>query len=101
PKFVAARAHLTRACRGYQDLNRLALRLLRPGGTLFTFSCSGLLAPELFQKVVADAALEAGDDGGPIDAAIVARLGAGADHPVALAFPEGRYLKGLSCRRHH
>jgi 23S rRNA (cytosine1962-C5)-methyltransferase len=93
PKFAESRAQLTRAARGYKDINRLAFQLLRPGGTLFTFSCSGLLEPALFQKIVADAALDAGRS-----AQIIARPGQAADHPIALNFPEGGYLKGLICR---
>ena len=92
PRFVESKDHLTRAARGYKDINLLAFRLLRPGGLLYTFSCSGLLGAELFQKIVADAAL---DEGRP--ARIVGRLGPGPDHLVALAFPEGTYLKGLVC----
>ena len=68
-------------------------RLLRPGGTLFTFSCSGAMPPDLFQKIVADAALDAGRD-----AQILRHLTQAADHPTALNFPEGAYLKGLVCR---
>jgi 23S rRNA (cytosine1962-C5)-methyltransferase len=71
----------------------LALKLLRPGGVLFTFSCSGLVTPELFQQVVAGAALDSGRE-----AQIIRRLSQGPDHPVALNFPEGEYLKGLVCR---
>ncbi len=93
PKFADARAHLDKAARGYKDINLLAFKLLRPGGVLLTFSCSGLLAPELFQKIVADAAVDARRD-----AAVVERLSQPPDHPVALAFPEGAYLKGLVCR---
>ena len=93
PKFADSRGQLARAARGYKDINLLAFKLLRPGGTLATFSCSGLLAPELFQKIVADAALDAGRD-----ARIERWLAQGDDHPVALPFPEGRYLKGLVCR---
>jgi 23S rRNA (cytosine1962-C5)-methyltransferase len=93
PKFVESRAHLTRAARGYKDISLLAFRLLRSGGVLVTFSCSGLMDPALFQKIVADAALDAGRT-----AAIIARLGQAGDHPVALAFPEGAYLKGLVCQ---
>ncbi|MGH8742352.1 MAG: 23S rRNA (cytosine(1962)-C(5))-methyltransferase RlmI, partial [Burkholderiales bacterium] len=74
-------------------INLLALKLLRPGGLLMTFSCSGGVSPDLFQKIVAGAALDAG-----ADVQIVSRLGAAADHPVALNFPEGDYLKGLICR---
>ncbi|MEX0951700.1 MAG: class I SAM-dependent methyltransferase [Gammaproteobacteria bacterium] len=90
PKFVDSKAHLERACRGYKDINRLAMLNLRPGGYLLTFSCSGLLATDLFQKVVADAAVDAGRNG-----LILRQLQQASDHPVALSFPEGRYLKGL------
>jgi 23S rRNA (cytosine1962-C5)-methyltransferase len=93
PKFADSRGRLPKALRGYKDINWLAFRLLRPGGVLFTFSCSGVLEPALFQKVVADAALDAGRD-----AQILQSLGQAADHPVSLRFPEGRYLKGLICR---
>lgn len=93
PKFAESRVQLARASRGYKDINLLALKLLRPGGVLFTFSCSGLMTSELFQKIVADAALDAGRD-----ARIVRRLSQAEDHPVALPFPEGAYLKGLVCR---
>ncbi|HID87667.1 MAG TPA: 23S rRNA (cytosine(1962)-C(5))-methyltransferase RlmI, partial [Anaerolineae bacterium] len=79
--------------RGYKDINLLALRILRPGGILFTFSCSGLVSPDLFQKVVFGASV---DDGR--DVQIIERLSQGPDHPVLLAFPEGEYLKGLVCR---
>lgn len=93
PKFVESRKHLDRACRGYKDINFVAMQLLKPGGVLMTYSCSGLLAPELFQKIVADAALDA-----KRSAQILRRLSQAADHPVALNFPEGTYLKGLVCR---
>jgi len=93
PKFVENKAQLSRACRGYKDINLLAIKLLKPGGTLFTFSCSGLMEPALFQKIVADAAVDAGRH-----VQILQRLEQAEDHPVALAFPEGHYLKGLVCR---
>ncbi len=93
PKFVTSRKQLESASRGYKDINLLAFKLLRPGGALFTFSCSSLMLPDLFQKIVADAALEAGRE-----AQIIRRLSQGSDHPVALNFPEGAYLKGLVCR---
>ncbi len=93
PKFAESRHQLPGACRGYKDINLLAFKLLKPGGTLFTFSCSGMMEPELFQKIVADAALDAGRR-----AAIIKRLFQGEDHPVSLNFPEGGYLKGLICR---
>ena len=93
PKFVQARAQLERGCRGYKDINLLAMQLLRPGGVLATFSCSGLVSADLFQKVVFGAAVDARRD-----VQIVERLGQGADHPVLLTFPESEYLKGLVCR---
>lgn len=93
PKFVDSRTHLEKAARGYKDINHLACQLLRPQGMLFTFSCSGLMPTDLFQKIVADAALDAGRP-----AQILHRLGPPSDHPTLLAFPEGTYLKGLACR---
>ncbi len=94
PKFAASAQQVERAARAYKDINRLAFHLLRPGGWLFTFSCSGGVGGELFQKIVAGAALDA-----QCDAQIVARTGAGADHPLTLHFPEGEYLKGLLLRK--
>ena len=94
PKFAPTAQHAPRAARAYKDINLCALRLLRPGGWLATFSCSGGVSADLFQKIVAGAALDA-----RAEAAIVGRFGASADHPVALAFPEGDYLKGLLLRR--
>lgn len=93
PRFADSRKQLPGACRGYKDVNLLAAKLLREDGVLFTFSCSGHMGAELFQKVVADAFLDAGRDG-----RILRRLGASPDHPTALGFPEGSYLKGLVCR---
>jgi 23S rRNA (cytosine1962-C5)-methyltransferase len=93
PKFAPTAAHAEKAARAYKDINLLAFKLLRPGGLLMTFSCSGGVTADLFQKIVAGSALDAGTE-----AQIVARLGASADHPVALNFPEGDYLKGLICR---
>lgn len=93
PKFAEARSQLERATRGYKDINLLAFKLLRPGGLLITFSCSGLVTPELFRQVVAGAALDARRD-----VQILHRLSQGPDHLVALNFPEGEYLKGLVCR---
>jgi 23S rRNA (cytosine1962-C5)-methyltransferase len=90
PKFAPTAAQARNAARAYKDINLLALRLLRPGGLLATFSCSGGVPAELFQSIVAGAAVDAG-----VDARIIERLGAGADHPVALQFPEGEYLKGM------
>jgi 23S rRNA (cytosine1962-C5)-methyltransferase len=91
PKFAHTAAQAERAARAYKDINRLALKLLRPGGLLFSFSCSGGIGVELFHKIVAGAAVDAGVDG-----AIVERLGAAPDHPATLFFPEGEYLKGLA-----
>jgi len=91
PKFAPSAAHAERAARAYKDINRLAFGLLRPGGALFTFSCSGGIGPELFHKIVAGAGIDAG-----IDAAILHRLQEPADHPGTLRFPEGQYLKGLA-----
>ncbi len=93
PKFAESRSQIESAARGYKDINLLAFKLLRPGGLLFTFSCSGLITPDLFQKIVAGAALDSGRD-----AHIIQRLTQAPDHPVALNFPEGEYLKGLVCR---
>lgn len=93
PKFAPAVKDVERAARAYKDINLLAFRLLRPGGVLFTTSCSGAVRADLFQKIVFGAALDAGRD-----AQIIGYLHQAADHPVALTFPEGAYLKGLICR---
>ncbi|MBC8077748.1 MAG: class I SAM-dependent rRNA methyltransferase [Chloroflexales bacterium] len=93
PKFAHNQGQLDRATRGYKDINLIAMQILRPGGLLATFSCSGLVSADLFQKVVFGAALDA-----QRDAQIVERLGQSPDHPVLLSFPEGEYLKGLICR---
>jgi len=90
PKFAASVSQVERAARAYKDLNRLALKLLVPGGLLFTYSCSGSISADLFHKIVASAALEAGVDG-----YISQRLEGAPDHPVSLCFPEAAYLKGL------
>jgi 23S rRNA (cytosine1962-C5)-methyltransferase len=90
PKFAPSAAQVKKAARAYKDINLWALKLLAPGGLLATFSCSGGVSAELFQSIVAGAALDAG-----AEAKIVERFGAAADHPVALEFPEGDYLKGL------
>lgn len=93
PKFAPTAATAERAARGYKDINLLALRLLRPGGLLATFSCSGGVNPDLFRKIVAGAAQDSA-----IDVQVLRTLQATPDHPVALAFPEGEYLKGLLLR---
>jgi 23S rRNA (cytosine1962-C5)-methyltransferase len=92
PKFAPTAAQAEKAARGYKDINLLAFKLLRPGGILVTFSCSGGIDAALFQKIVAGAALDAG-----VDAQIIEHLSQAADHPVSLHFPEGTYLKGLIC----
>jgi 23S rRNA (cytosine1962-C5)-methyltransferase len=90
PKFAPSAAQVRNAARAYKDINLWALKLLAPGGLLATFSCSGGVSAELFQSIVAGAAVDAG-----ADAKIIERFGAAADHPVATEFPEGEYLKGL------
>ncbi len=92
PKFAQTAAQVEKAARGYKDINLLAFKLLRPGGLLVTFSCSGGVDAALFQKIVAGAALDAG-----AEAQIVEHLSQASDHPVSLHFPEGTYLKGLIC----
>ena len=92
PKFAPTAAQAERAARGYKDINLFAFKLLRPGGMLLTFSCSGGIDAGLFQKIVAGAALDAG-----VEAQIVEHMSQAADHPVALYFPEAAYLKGLIC----
>jgi 23S rRNA (cytosine1962-C5)-methyltransferase len=93
PKFAPTAAFAEKASRAYKDINLLGFKLLRPGGLLFTYSCSGGISDDLFQKIIAGAALDAG-----VDAQIVNKLHAAADHPVLLSFPEGAYLKGLVLR---
>ncbi|KVN88397.1 23S rRNA methyltransferase [Burkholderia ubonensis] len=90
PKFAPSRDSVDRAARAYKDINLSGFKLLRPGGLLFTYSCSGAIDMDLFQKIVAGAAADA-----KVDARILKRLGAGVDHPLLSAFPEGEYLKGL------
>ena len=92
PKFAFSRGQVLAATRGYKDINMLGLSLLRPGGILATFSCSGLVSEDLFQKVVFGASLDVGRE-----ARILQRLGQGPDHPVLLTFPEAAYLKGFLC----
>ncbi len=90
PKLAPTAAHAERAARAYKDINRLGLKLLAPGGLLFTYSCSGGISADLFHKIVASAGIDAG-----IDGYITERLGGAPDHPMTLVFPEGEYLKGL------
>ena len=90
PKLAPTVAHAERAARAYKDINRLAFKLLEPGGVLFTYSCSGGISADLFHKIVASAAIDAGVDG-----YVTQRLGGAPDHSMTLVFPEGEYLKGL------
>ena len=94
PKLARTAAHAERAARAYKDINRLALKLLEPGGVLFTYSCSGGISADLFHKIVASAGADAGVDG-----YIGERLSGSSDHPMTPAFPEGEYLKGLVVMR--
>ncbi|WP_153447061.1 class I SAM-dependent methyltransferase [Vibrio algicola] len=93
PKFAESKAQLNGACRGYKDINMLAMQILNPGGTLLTYSCSGLMETNLFQKIIADAALDAGRR-----VQFIERFAQAADHPVDSAYPEGFYLKGFACQ---
>ena len=90
PKFASNHHHVARASRAYKDINLNGIRLLRAGGHLFTFSCSGAIDVDLFQKIVAGAVFDAGSD-----AWALCRFGAGEDHPLMMTCPEGEYLKGL------
>lgn len=94
PKFAPTVAHAERAARAYKDINRLAFKILEPGGVLFTYSCSGGISADLFHKIVASAGTDAGVDG-----YIHERLGGAPDHPMTINFPEGEYLKGLVVMR--
>jgi 23S rRNA (cytosine1962-C5)-methyltransferase len=93
PKFATSQAQVRDASRGYKDVNLLSMQLLRAGGLLVTFSCSGLVSSDLFQKIVFGASVDAGRD-----VQILDRLHQGMDHPVLLTFPESAYLKGFICR---
>jgi 23S rRNA (cytosine1962-C5)-methyltransferase len=93
PRFASARSQIKRASRGYKDINWVAFQIMRRGGILFTFSCSGVISRDLFQKIVFGAALDAGRD-----VQIIGQLSQAQDHPVALNFPEAEYLKGFVCR---
>lgn len=94
PKFAPTVTHAERAARAYKDINRLAFKLLEPGGVLFTYSCSGGVSADLFHKIVASAGIDA-----KVDGYIVERLGGASDHPMTINFPEGEYLKGLVVMR--
>ena len=90
PKFAASAQQVDRAARAYKEINLVGMQLLRPGGLLFTYSCSGAIDADLFQKIVAGAAADA-----KVTARIQRRLAGGVDHPLLTSFPEGEYLKGL------
>ena len=90
PAFAKRRADVEKACRGYKDINRLAFQLLAPGGLLLACSCSGRISPDLFQKVIFAAALDARRP-----ARLLEKRGAGPDHPVSIDCPEGEYLKAF------
>ncbi len=92
PKFAETKNQLDGACRGYKDINMLAMQILKPGGMLLTYSCSGLMGQDLFQKIIADAALDAGKQ-----VKIIERFEQSSDHPIDSAYPEGFYLKGFAC----
>jgi len=94
PKFASSHHHVERAARAYKDINLNALRLLQPRGVLMTFSCSGAIDVDLFQKIVAGAVIDAG-----VDCVMRSRLGPGEDHPMLMTHPEGEYLKGLLLQR--
>lgn len=93
PKFVSGKQNLTSGANGYKDINMLAMQILKPGGTLLTYSCSGLMGADLFQKVIADAAVDAGRS-----VKFVERFEQAADHLTDSAYPEGFYLKGFACK---
>jgi 23S rRNA (cytosine1962-C5)-methyltransferase len=93
PKFAASVSQLPKAARGYKDINLLAMKLLKPGGLLFTFSCSGHMVPELFRKIISDAAIDA-----DCKVYFEQTLQQSTDHPVLMSFPESHYLKGYICR---
>ena len=92
PKFAESVSQIEKASRGYKDINLLALKLLKKNGVLFTFSCSGHIVPDLFNKIIADAATDAGRE-----VHIFKYLTQSPDHTMLTSFPEGLYLKGLVC----
>jgi 23S rRNA (cytosine1962-C5)-methyltransferase len=94
PKFAPTISHAERAARAYKDINRLAFKLLAPGGVLFTYSCSGGVSADLFHKIVASAGIDA-----QVDGYLTERMGGAPDHPMTINFPEGEYLKGLVVMR--
>jgi 23S rRNA (cytosine1962-C5)-methyltransferase len=93
PKFAYSQHQVESACRGYKDINLLAMQIIAPGGILITFSCSGLVSPDLFQKVLFGASVDARRD-----VQIIEKLSQASDHPILLTFPESEYLKGFVCR---
>jgi 23S rRNA (cytosine1962-C5)-methyltransferase len=95
PAFAKSRGDIDRAARGYKDINLFAMKLLDPGAQMLTFSCSGHMSLDLFQKVIFSAAQDAGRR-----ISFVRRLTAAPDHPVSLFCPEGEYLKGFLLEVH-
>ncbi|MDV7104396.1 class I SAM-dependent methyltransferase [Vibrio sp. TH_r3] len=93
PKFISSRKNITSGAKGYKDINMLAMQILKPGGVLLTYSCSGLMTTELFQKIIADAAIDSGRQ-----VKFIERFEQAADHLVDTAYPEGFYLKGFACK---
>jgi 23S rRNA (cytosine1962-C5)-methyltransferase len=93
PKFAHSKRHVEKATQGYKDINLLGMKLIKPGGVLISFSCSGAVSPDLFQKVLFGAAVDAGRH-----VQIIERLSQSSDHPILLTYPESEYLKGLVCR---
>jgi 23S rRNA (cytosine1962-C5)-methyltransferase len=93
PKFAHSKRHVEKATRGYKDINMLGMKLVKPGGILMTFSCSGTVSPDLFQKVLFGASVDAGRT-----VQIIERLSQASDHPILLTYPESEYLKGVICR---
>jgi 23S rRNA (cytosine1962-C5)-methyltransferase len=93
PKLAQSQAQLDKAARAYKDLNLVSMQLLKPGGYLITFSCSGLVSPDLFQKIIFGASIDAGRE-----VQIIEKLSQASDHPILLSFPESEYLKGLVCK---
>ncbi len=92
PAFCKSKNQVQDAARGYKDINLQALRMLPPGGLLFTFSCSSYITPDLFQKILFGAAADA-----KRNVRILKKTSHAFDHPINIYHPEGDYLKGLLC----
>ncbi len=93
PKFAETRSQTNKALRGYKDINILGMKLVKRGGLLATFSCSGAIDPQCFRMMLTEAAYDAHRE-----IRILDELRQAPDHVEALTFPEGLYLKGLLCR---